>query len=66
MERDDATRQRAYEIWLDEGQPDGKHEEHWLRAEKDLAAAHDSGAEASTKAGKAPGTPPPGLENTLA
>ncbi|SEQ09821.1 Protein of unknown function [Faunimonas pinastri] len=24
--------QRAYEIWESEGQPHGRHEEHWLRA----------------------------------
>jgi Protein of unknown function (DUF2934) len=24
--------QRAYAFWQAEGQPDGRHEEHWLRA----------------------------------
>src|SRR5881394_2162582 len=30
--RDDISR-RAQELWQEEGQPDGKSEEHWLRAE---------------------------------
>ncbi len=27
---------RAYEIWELEGRPDGRHVEHWLKAERDL------------------------------
>lgn len=27
---------RAYEIWDSSGRPDGQHEEHWLRAEREL------------------------------
>jgi len=30
--------QRAYEIYLQEGGPDGRAEEHWLRAESELLA----------------------------
>jgi len=25
-------RERAFEIWIEEGQPEGKHKEHWERA----------------------------------
>ena len=28
---------RAYEIWEKEGRPDNKAEEHWLRAEREIA-----------------------------
>lgn len=28
--------QRAYEIWTREGRPEGKDQEHWLRAEEEL------------------------------
>jgi hypothetical protein len=28
--------QRAYEIYLQEGGPDGRADEHWLRAESEL------------------------------
>ena len=27
---------RAYEIWLESGCPNGQHEEHWYRAEREL------------------------------
>lgn len=29
----DATARRAYEIWEAEGRPEGRHEEHWRKAE---------------------------------
>jgi hypothetical protein len=29
---------RAYEIYLDEGQPEGRADEHWQRAEAELMA----------------------------
>jgi len=34
----DQIEQRAYEIYLQEGGPDGRAEEHWLRAESELLA----------------------------
>ena len=34
----DAIAARAQEIWEDEGRPNGRAEEHWLRAEAELAA----------------------------
>ena len=30
---DEEIRQIAYHLWRDEGCPDGRHEEHWLKAE---------------------------------
>ena len=30
--------ERAYAIWKAEGQPHGRHEEHWQRAEGEIAA----------------------------
>lgn len=29
-------RQRAHEIWVEEGMPEGREIEHWLRARRDL------------------------------
>lgn len=29
--------ERAYQIWEEEGCPDGKHLDHWLRAEREVA-----------------------------
>jgi hypothetical protein len=34
---DDKIRQRAYEIWEDEGRPHGREREHWAAAERELA-----------------------------
>ena len=31
-----AIRERAHEIWLEEGMPEGREIEHWLRARRDL------------------------------
>lgn len=38
MVSEEAVRRRSHEIWLKEGQPDGKAMEHWLRAEAELEA----------------------------
>lgn len=32
----EAIARRAYEIWEEEGRPEGRTEEHWLRAEFEL------------------------------
>jgi hypothetical protein len=31
-----AIRERAYAIWEDEGRPEGRHLDHWLRAEAEI------------------------------
>lgn len=37
-DNDDArVRQRAYEIWMDEGTPDGRAVANWFQAEEELA-----------------------------
>jgi hypothetical protein len=36
--------QRAYALWQVEGQPDGRHEEHWYRATREIAAADSKNA----------------------
>lgn len=35
---DDRLRERAYQIWEREGKPDGRHEDHWQRARRELEA----------------------------
>jgi hypothetical protein len=37
-EREQAIRERAFEIWEQEGRPQGKHLGHWLRAEAEIDA----------------------------
>lgn len=33
---EDLVRERAHKIWIDEGQPEGRAEDHWLRAQEEL------------------------------
>jgi hypothetical protein len=41
MDKDELIRLRAYEIWIQEGQPEGKEEEHWRRARRDIEGVMD-------------------------
>jgi Protein of unknown function (DUF2934) len=36
-DRQDRIRERAYQIWLAEGRIEGRHDEHWQRAEREIA-----------------------------
>jgi len=36
-DRDQRVRERAYRIWEEEGQPEGRQEEHWRRAETEIS-----------------------------
>jgi hypothetical protein len=38
---------RAYQIWLAEGRVHGKHDEHWKRAEREIAADEANSAAAA-------------------
>jgi hypothetical protein len=35
---DHKVRARAYDIWEREGRPDGRHDDHWRQAQRELAA----------------------------
>jgi Protein of unknown function (DUF2934) len=35
-DRNARIQERAYRLWLEEGQPHGRHDEHWHRAEREL------------------------------
>jgi hypothetical protein len=39
--KDDRVRERAYHIWVDEGQPEGCELDHWLRAKQEVESAPD-------------------------
>jgi hypothetical protein len=41
-ERKTSVEQRAYKIWEEEGRPHGRDQEHWHRAERDLAGRTDA------------------------
>lgn len=45
MEQEKKIRRRAYEIWEQEGRPQSRDHDHWLRAEAELAAAGPQGNE---------------------
>jgi hypothetical protein len=36
--------ERAYALWQAEGQPNGRHEEHWYRAAREITAADSTKA----------------------
>ena len=35
-EREQRIRERAFQIWIDDGQPEGKDKEHWARATEEV------------------------------
>ncbi len=35
-ELDERVRKRAYEIWMEEGQPQGRELDHWFRAKQEV------------------------------
>ena len=56
---EDEIRARAHEIWLQEGQPEGRDLAHWQQAEAEIAAAQRKPARrpSTGKAAAAPKTP---------
>jgi hypothetical protein len=38
LEKHEQIAKRAYALWQAEGQPDGRHEEHWYCAAREIAA----------------------------
>ena len=62
-DHDERIRQRAHEIWEEEGRPEGREYSHWLRARAEIQdAAGDAPAEAgrASKADIARNALPPG------
>jgi hypothetical protein len=53
----EGVRERAYRIWENEGRPHGRDLDHWLQAEREVAGATESGADARSPRGQR-GTPP--------
>ncbi|MDF2797923.1 MAG: hypothetical protein K0R85_667 [Devosia sp.] len=35
--KDGRTRERAYQLWEQEGRPEGRHEDHWHQASQEFA-----------------------------
>jgi hypothetical protein len=38
MDNQPRIRERSYQLWEQEGRPEGRHLEHWLQAEREFAA----------------------------
>ncbi|WP_455274219.1 DUF2934 domain-containing protein [Rhizobium herbae] len=36
MDREQLIKERAYSLWETEGNPDGRHEDHWVQAEQEI------------------------------
>ena len=54
-EHDFLIRERAYQLWEQDGKPAGKHLDYWLLAEKELSEGRtDDKPEPSTSAEKQP------------
>ncbi|WP_280842803.1 DUF2934 domain-containing protein [Pararoseomonas baculiformis] len=59
MPDEERIRRRAHEIWEREGRPEGRQEEHWAQACREIAAEGDgSGGAASAGADQDASTPP--------
>ncbi|ESY63311.1 MULTISPECIES: DUF2934 domain-containing protein [Mesorhizobium] len=48
-DRQERIRNRAHQIWQQEGQPAGQHERHWHQAAADVDAEHATGTSSVTK-----------------
>ena len=46
-------RERAHEIWIEEGRPDGKDREHWQRACKEITGSEEGSPASSSSEGQA-------------
>ena len=49
-DREERIRQRAYAIWQSEGHGHGQHEDHWHRAEREIAAEEAGSSKAPRRA----------------
>ena len=55
-DRQERIRNRAHQIWQEEGQPAGHHERHWHQAAADVDREDATGKPAKKSANKAAGT----------
>lgn len=59
-DHNERIRQRAHEIWEEEGRPEGREYSYWLRAKADVGDEAESEPERASKADIALNTLPPG------
>src|SRR4051794_11762719 len=49
-DEDIAVQERAHQIWIDEGRPEGRAVEHWCEAERQLRSGRNEGEGSQTGA----------------
>ena len=50
MPDEDRIQRRAHEIWEREGRPEGRHEEHWAQARREIEAEEGGSSAAGSPA----------------
>jgi hypothetical protein len=58
MNDNELIRLRAYEIWIREGQPEGRELEHWLQARREILGTPAERRDENPAPGEAPAEPP--------
>ncbi len=53
------VRRRAYDLWQQEGESHGRHEDHWAEAERQIDAEDTLAAEKSESPARVPVAPTP-------
>ena len=51
-EKHEQIAKRAYALWQAEGQPDGRHEEHWYCAAREIEAADSTSSAVKRRRGR--------------
>ncbi|MDB6452824.1 DUF2934 domain-containing protein [Falsirhodobacter sp. 20TX0035] len=65
MDRDNAIRTRAHQLWEEEGQPHGRHEEHWNRAKEELDIPEEGGEVGGMLGGQSRDAAPTALSGSV-
>ena len=60
MPDEERIRRRAHEIWEREGRPEGRHEEHWARARREVEAEEGGSPPGAAKSDGSPTDTAPG------
>lgn len=55
--QDNDIRDRAYALWIDDGSPEGRDDEYWYRAERELS--EETGLDTSEEAAQVSQPTPP-------
>ena len=59
---EEAIRERAYHLWTADGQPEGKAELHWLRAQREILTTSMAGSSGTHAADSASAMAKPAKE----